>query len=436
MAKIILELLYIAMVTAIETSSTPNSEDVKGKTESPPENINQQFTTSLTLTSEDNQNSNLNSGQLLSKQPLTTTPTDIFSVLTPKNFDKTALYPLTTSERVKSEDTTTKIYEKTCTDCITDIGKDVTTTEFLLAPQRMSTNFLSTNVKRKTTTDAETHSDLYIFTTTKPFSETKGVDNQANYGKIVHTSNNLTLNRHNQSSNLRKVLENISGIKKLTTKTPYMNTTVFNKDRDTTLDDFTTRPSIKPVSNQKPNQNFIKVNDVSTEVTQKLNTLHTSTFPSIVVTKSALLRKISPTTEVEFFSPSKDKSLSPRFYRSTPSSFSNESEYLDLVLTTTSPAVIVNSSGAVWPVKHAAIVEGDIVLGGLMMVHEREDSVTCGPVMPQGGIQALEAMLYTLDRINADPNLLPNITLGAHILDDCDKDTYGLEMAVDFIKGK
>lgn len=90
-----------------------------------------------------------------------------------------------------------------------------------------------------------------------------------------------------------------------------------------------------------------------------------------------------------------------------------------------------------WPVKKEAVVEGDIILGGLMMVHEREDSVTCGPVMPQGGIQALEAMLYTLDRLNGDlKGLLPDISLGAHILDDCDKDTYGLEMAVDFIKGK
>lgn len=88
-----------------------------------------------------------------------------------------------------------------------------------------------------------------------------------------------------------------------------------------------------------------------------------------------------------------------------------------------------------WPVKKEAVVEGDLILGGLMMVHEREDTITCGPVMPQGGIQALEAMLYTLDRLNDSP-LLPNITLGAHILDDCDKDTYGLEMAVDFIKGE
>ncbi|KAG8319847.1 hypothetical protein J6590_082933 [Homalodisca vitripennis] len=67
-----------------------------------------------------------------------------------------------------------------------------------------------------------------------------------------------------------------------------------------------------------------------------------------------------------------------------------------------------------------------------MMVHEREDSVTCGPIMPQGGIQALETMLYTLDVVNNMPDA--PFTLGAHILDDCDKDTYGFEMAVYFIK--
>ncbi|XP_018331970.1 uncharacterized protein LOC108741614 isoform X2 [Agrilus planipennis] len=92
-------------------------------------------------------------------------------------------------------------------------------------------------------------------------------------------------------------------------------------------------------------------------------------------------------------------------------------------------------SDAQWPVKKEALVEGDIIVGGLMMIHEREDTVVCGPIMPQGGIQALETMLYTLDVINNPLNsILPNITLGAHILDDCDKDTYGLEMAVDFIK--
>ncbi|KAI5639144.1 receptor family ligand binding region domain-containing protein [Phthorimaea operculella] len=87
-----------------------------------------------------------------------------------------------------------------------------------------------------------------------------------------------------------------------------------------------------------------------------------------------------------------------------------------------------------WPIKREAVIDGDLVLGGLMMVHERSDTMTCGPVMPQGGVQALETMLYTLDIINNE-KLIPGVSLGAHVLDDCDKDTYGLEMAVDFIKG-
>ncbi|KAI5753157.1 hypothetical protein M8J77_024124 [Diaphorina citri] len=87
-----------------------------------------------------------------------------------------------------------------------------------------------------------------------------------------------------------------------------------------------------------------------------------------------------------------------------------------------------------WPVKNVAVVEGDVVVGGLMMVHSRSEKIKCGPVMAQGGIQALETMLYTLDVINARKD--KKITIGAHILDDCDTDTYGLEMALDFIKGK
>lgn len=89
-----------------------------------------------------------------------------------------------------------------------------------------------------------------------------------------------------------------------------------------------------------------------------------------------------------------------------------------------------------WPIKREAVIEGDLVLGGLMMVHERSDNMTCGKVMPQGGVQALETMMYTLDFINHELKLIPGVVIGAHVLDDCDRDTYGLEMAVDFIKGK
>ena len=47
-------------------------------------------------------------------------------------------------------------------------------------------------------------------------------------------------------------------------------------------------------------------------------------------------------------------------------------------------------------------------------------------------------MLYTIDHINnARDTILPRgVSLGAHVLDDCDTDTYGLEQAVDFIKGR
>lgn len=106
-----------------------------------------------------------------------------------------------------------------------------------------------------------------------------------------------------------------------------------------------------------------------------------------------------------------------------------------IVISDTSASGAGGDSTIHWPVKKEAIMEGNLILGGLMMVHSREDTITCGPIMPQGGIQALEVMLFTLDRIN-EIGFLPNISLGAHILDDCDKDTYGLEMAVDFIKGK
>ncbi|KAK3858553.1 hypothetical protein Pcinc_035265 [Petrolisthes cinctipes] len=89
-----------------------------------------------------------------------------------------------------------------------------------------------------------------------------------------------------------------------------------------------------------------------------------------------------------------------------------------------------------WPTKKVVATEGQVMLGGLMMVHERHNDIVCGPIMPQGGVQALEAMLYALDFINDQEDFIPGVRIGTHILDDCDKDTYGLEQAVDFIKGK
>ena len=91
--------------------------------------------------------------------------------------------------------------------------------------------------------------------------------------------------------------------------------------------------------------------------------------------------------------------------------------------------------GVVWPYKdYVAVVEGNVTIGGLMMVHERDELLVCGKIMPQGGIQATEVMLYTIDVINAR-DLIPGVKLGARIKDDCDRDIYGLEQSVDFIRG-
>jgi hypothetical protein len=49
-------------------------------------------------------------------------------------------------------------------------------------------------------------------------------------------------------------------------------------------------------------------------------------------------------------------------------------------------------------------------------------------------MQRAEAMLYAIDRINADDKLLPGIRLGCHILDTCLRDTFALEQSLEFIK--
>ena len=51
------------------------------------------------------------------------------------------------------------------------------------------------------------------------------------------------------------------------------------------------------------------------------------------------------------------------------------------------------------------------------------------------GIQPLEALHFTLDEINRDPSLLPNISLGVVALDSCDNIVYALDQCLDFVRG-
>ena len=49
-------------------------------------------------------------------------------------------------------------------------------------------------------------------------------------------------------------------------------------------------------------------------------------------------------------------------------------------------------------------------------------------------LKRMEAMLYALDEINADKTILPNISLGAVVLDTCSNPSYALEQAMEFVR--
>ncbi|KAM6946315.1 LOW QUALITY PROTEIN: metabotropic glutamate receptor 5b [Aplochiton taeniatus] len=86
-----------------------------------------------------------------------------------------------------------------------------------------------------------------------------------------------------------------------------------------------------------------------------------------------------------------------------------------------------------------AHIPGDIIIGALFSVHHQPpaDKVherKCGSVREQYGIQRVEAMMYTLDRINGDPLILPNITLGCEVRDSCWHSAVALEQSIEFIR--
>ncbi|XP_019737345.1 metabotropic glutamate receptor 8-like isoform X2 [Hippocampus comes] len=84
---------------------------------------------------------------------------------------------------------------------------------------------------------------------------------------------------------------------------------------------------------------------------------------------------------------------------------------------------------------HSIRLDGDIILGGLFPVHARgERGLPCGELKKEKGIHRLEAMLFAIDLVNKDPQLLPNVTLGARVLDTCSRDTHALEQSLTFVQ--
>ncbi|KAK5620139.1 Metabotropic glutamate receptor 8 [Crenichthys baileyi] len=106
-----------------------------------------------------------------------------------------------------------------------------------------------------------------------------------------------------------------------------------------------------------------------------------------------------------------------------------------LGLASQKPTALVNFQQPMQEYAHSIRLDGDIILGGLFPVHARgERGVPCGELKKEKGIHRLEAMLFAIDLINKDPDLLPNVTLGARILDTCSRDTYALEQSLTFVQ--
>lgn len=83
----------------------------------------------------------------------------------------------------------------------------------------------------------------------------------------------------------------------------------------------------------------------------------------------------------------------------------------------------------------SATIDGSVMLGGLFPVHQKgEGDMACGIINADRGIQRVEAMLYTIDKINKNDSILPGIKLGAEIFDTCARGTYALEQSLEYIR--
>ena len=76
--------------------------------------------------------------------------------------------------------------------------------------------------------------------------------------------------------------------------------------------------------------------------------------------------------------------------------------------------------------------EKDFVIGGLFPIHSDSEG-QCGEIRQERGLERMEAMLFALDKINADPALLPGLELGYDVRDTCNSETVGLDETLDLL---
>ncbi len=75
----------------------------------------------------------------------------------------------------------------------------------------------------------------------------------------------------------------------------------------------------------------------------------------------------------------------------------------------------------------------DIVLAAIIPVHQHQGLTCTNNLYLNETLDYVEAFLYSIDVINNDPNLLPNISLGYDIRDSCITESTAIEETVDLV---
>lgn len=84
-----------------------------------------------------------------------------------------------------------------------------------------------------------------------------------------------------------------------------------------------------------------------------------------------------------------------------------------------------------------AFIPGNLTIGALIAVNLPGKDGQCSVVNPFLGMEVLEALLFSIDQINANKSFLPNVTLGVKAYDTCASKTAALDRAVkEFVLGR
>ena len=82
-----------------------------------------------------------------------------------------------------------------------------------------------------------------------------------------------------------------------------------------------------------------------------------------------------------------------------------------------------------------AFKPGDVILGALNVLHNKDSNDNCGKLFAVG-LGHTEAMMFAIEQINNDSSILPNITLGYDIRDYCETISIAMKETYEFVRDR